>query len=498
MLDGDWDTMRRRWPRTRSRRAPTSSTCASTTSAATAPPTWTRSPVALRHPGQRAARARLHRAAGHRGRPPVARRPGHPQLGQPRGRRRARAPASTGSSRLAREYGAAVDLPAHRRGGPGPRRRVEAAGRPPHPRPRRRPLRPRARRPHLRRADLPALHRRRRPARRRHGHHRGHPAHQGRAARRAHHARALQRVLRPQAGGPPRPQLGVPARVRAGRARLGHRARGAIMPLNRIPDEQREVCLDLIYDRRPPAASGDEPTYDPLQTLLDVFADVNAGEVESRRTAPAGRSSSACRQRIIDGDRDGLDGRPRRGAWPTGITPLAIINDVLLGRHEGRRRPVRHGRDAAAVRAAVGRDDEDVGRLPRAPHGEGRRRAARAASCWPPSRATSTTSARTSSTSSSPTTATRCTTSASRSSIAEMIEKAAEVQGRRHRHERPAGEEHADHAREPRGAERPRPGRASRCCSAAPRSPAPTSSATCARSTRAGCSTARTPSRACT
>ena len=39
--------------------------------------------------------------------------------------------------------------------------------------------------------------------------------------------------------------------------------------------------------------------------------------------------------------------------------------------------------------------------------------------------------------------------------------------------------------------------RRSRCSSAAPPSPAPTSSATCARSTRAGCSTARTPSRAC-
>ena len=38
---------------------------------------------------------------------------------------------------LAREYGAAVICLAHRRGGPGPRRRVEAAGRAPHPRPRR-------------------------------------------------------------------------------------------------------------------------------------------------------------------------------------------------------------------------------------------------------------------------------------------------------------------------------------------------------------------------
>ena len=46
-------------------------------------------------------------------------------------------------------------------------------------------LRPRAQRPHLRRADLPALHRRRRPPQGRHQHHRGHPPHQGRAARRA-------------------------------------------------------------------------------------------------------------------------------------------------------------------------------------------------------------------------------------------------------------------------------------------------------------------------
>ena len=36
-----------------------------------------------------------------------------------------------------------------------------------------------------------------------------------------------------------------------------------------------------------------------------------------------------------------------------------------------------------------------------------------------------------------------------------------------------------------------------RCCSAAPRSPAATSSATCARSTRAGCSTGATRSRGC-
>ena len=55
-----------------------------------------------------AARVRLDRAAGARGRPAALRRQGDPQLGQPRGGRGARASASTACCRLAREYGAAV------------------------------------------------------------------------------------------------------------------------------------------------------------------------------------------------------------------------------------------------------------------------------------------------------------------------------------------------------------------------------------------------------
>src|SRR5205085_6347523 len=36
---------------------------------------------------------------------------------------------------------------------------------------------------------------------------------------------------------------------------------GRIMPLSKIPERQREVCLDLIYDRR-------RQGYDPLAELL--------------------------------------------------------------------------------------------------------------------------------------------------------------------------------------------------------------------------------------
>ena len=43
-----------------------------------------------------------------------------------------------------------------------------------------------------------------------------------------------------------------------------------------IPDEQRDVCLDLVWDRRGAAGalSGGEESYDPLTKLLEVFSGV--------------------------------------------------------------------------------------------------------------------------------------------------------------------------------------------------------------------------------
>ena len=96
---------------------------------------------------------------------------------------------------------------------------------------------------------------------------------------------------------------------------------GKIVPLNRLPDDQREVCLDLVYDRR-------TDTYDPLQELLEVFADV-----KSTKTEKVDRSGQPVEERlhhrIIDGDRDGLTGDLDEAL--AGMPALAIVNDVLLG-----------------------------------------------------------------------------------------------------------------------------------------------------------------------
>ena len=135
-----------------------------------------------------------------------------------------------------------------------------------------------------------------------------------------------------------------------------------IMPISRIPEDQLQVALDLVYDRR-------RDGYDPLARLLELFEGVDAASVKASRAAElAGLPLwERLKRRIIDGERIGLeadlDEAPGRPARPGDRQRHAA------GRHEDRRRAVRLRPDAAAVRAAVGRGDEDRRGLPGAAHG---------------------------------------------------------------------------------------------------------------------------------
>ena len=105
-------------------------------------------------------------------------------------------------------------------------------------------------------------------------------------------------------------------------AAIVHAAR--IMPLNKIDPRVVEVCLDLIYDRR------DETTgYDPLAELLRMFDGVSSAAV-----ATEDRSGWAVQrrleQRIVDGDRDGLE-NDLDEALADGWAALDVINGPLLG-----------------------------------------------------------------------------------------------------------------------------------------------------------------------
>jgi 5-methyltetrahydrofolate--homocysteine methyltransferase len=102
-------------------------------------------------------------------------------------------------------------------------------------------------------------------------------------------------------------------------AAIVHAAR--IMPLSKIPERQREVCLDLVYDRR-------RPGYDPLQELLAMFEGVSSATLvkEDRSGWPV---EDRLKQRIIDGDRDGLTDDLDL-ALGAGTPALSIVNDTLL------------------------------------------------------------------------------------------------------------------------------------------------------------------------
>jgi 5-methyltetrahydrofolate--homocysteine methyltransferase len=94
-----------------------------------------------------------------------------------------------------------------------------------------------------------------------------------------------------------------------------------ILPLARVDEEARRVCLDLIYDRRSDA-------YDPLAELLRLFEGVS---VSSQNVASLDdlELNERLRQRIIEGARVGLE-EDLAGAMNEGLKPLEIVNDLLL------------------------------------------------------------------------------------------------------------------------------------------------------------------------
>src|SRR5690606_13920431 len=99
-----------------------------------------------------------------------------------------------------------------------------------------------------------------------------------------------------------------------------HAAR--IMPLARIPEEQKQICLDLIYDRR-------RDGYDPLQELGAAYEAVRASRAGPKEDRSGGSVERRLSTGAIEGDREGLTDELDE-ALANGLAPPAIINEVLL------------------------------------------------------------------------------------------------------------------------------------------------------------------------
>jgi 5-methyltetrahydrofolate--homocysteine methyltransferase len=96
-----------------------------------------------------------------------------------------------------------------------------------------------------------------------------------------------------------------------------------ILPRNKIPDEQWNAALDLVYDRRD---KDGVQGYDPLQRFIELFKDATTTSTKREKTTLT--IEEQLRAHIIDGEKEGLkatlDGALSKYA------PLDIINDHLL------------------------------------------------------------------------------------------------------------------------------------------------------------------------
>jgi len=96
-----------------------------------------------------------------------------------------------------------------------------------------------------------------------------------------------------------------------------------ILPIARIPDEHRQVALDLVYDRR-----GED--YDPLQSLMALFEGVSTASSRASRAEELAALPLFERlaRRIVDGEKAGMEADLDEAM--TEVPPLQIINETLL------------------------------------------------------------------------------------------------------------------------------------------------------------------------
>jgi len=102
-----------------------------------------------------------------------------------------------------------------------------------------------------------------------------------------------------------------------------------ITPMARIDERQKQVALDLIYDRR--TFDGQECTYDPLQEFLQLFDGVELATSKNARAEALAALPlyERLQSRIIDGEKVGLEDDLNE-AMALGTPPLEIINTHLL------------------------------------------------------------------------------------------------------------------------------------------------------------------------
>ncbi len=100
-----------------------------------------------------------------------------------------------------------------------------------------------------------------------------------------------------------------------------------ILPLSKINEQTKKLCLDLIYDNR--IFENSICTYDPLVELTKLFQNLSANDINSVSNNYDNLSTEEkLKNHIIDGEKIGLEDLLKKGLEK--YKPLEIINTFLL------------------------------------------------------------------------------------------------------------------------------------------------------------------------
>jgi len=91
-----------------------------------------------------------------------------------------------------------------------------------------------------------------------------------------------------------------------------------IVPLHKIPDDQKNACEELIFDHR-------HEGHDPLQVFLTLFAEVKEAKPVRQVDLPV---EERLKERIVDGNRNGIESDLTEAL--TAHSALDIVNTILL------------------------------------------------------------------------------------------------------------------------------------------------------------------------
>jgi len=100
-----------------------------------------------------------------------------------------------------------------------------------------------------------------------------------------------------------------------------------ILPLSKISEETKKLCLDLIYDKR--KFENDICTYDPLVELTKAFQDLSIQDFKKASSENKNLTlEESLKNHIIDGEKIGLEDQLEKALLK--YKPLEIINTFLL------------------------------------------------------------------------------------------------------------------------------------------------------------------------